>query len=427
MKLLHACSLAVLTGCGGATSALQDTRTDSEAAIVPANFDLRTRPLTAANEKHWADVLWRAAIVHPDRPYVAETVSAILRKALVPRLAPHEENLVSAALRLENQLFTQGAVAFRGHESLLRDLALTAPRPLHALQALTALVDGRFDSGLRSLVRTVGQRFSADEPLVAATLQDLETLLAPTPSPPLSDLLAVRIAQGYAHLFVLCRADRGVACRAVLRDASGSFVRTGNGRLWSVELLADSIHQLRPHFSYGFTPQGIYRMFGTRAPSVYTAYGRYPRVVLGLPFEDIGTPFLPGGSAVYAPARHEYGRLLPHSWRASSLLYQAYWAGRLGRGAIRIHGTGEPVETFGVKLFSQPPASRHLNPALGCISAYERAGSPEGEMPDILARLEEASQRGSIDGYVVVAEVERLRQGPVSVEEVEEALRTSGG
>ncbi|MGB0561967.1 MAG: hypothetical protein ACPGVO_09205, partial [Spirulinaceae cyanobacterium] len=116
--------------------------------------------------------------------------------------------------------------------------------------------------------------------------------------------------------------------------------------------------------------------------------------------------FVPPRRGNLSEAVQVYQELWPASWRGYFPSEQAYWAGRRGRGLIRIHGSGEPPAFFSNN--ERAPESYAWNPAIGCISAielYDDAGRLQrADMPKIL-RAFNAAAGGKVEGYVVLVDV----------------------
>jgi hypothetical protein len=84
-----------------------------------------------------------------------------------------------------------------------------------------------------------------------------------------------------------------------------------------------------------------------------------------LPFESGVKSFVPTQSTNFIQNIQNYQTLLPASWRGYTPIEQAYWAGKLGRSRIRVHGSGEFPSFFANN--SRFPQSAGWNPAIGCL------------------------------------------------------------
>jgi hypothetical protein len=136
----------------------------------------------------------------------------------------------------------------------------------------------------------------------------------------------------------------------VMRDAKGEIWHDGKGGIWSQPALAYSRHLKPSNKPNGDTPAGVQRIDGVM-PSANSqlVYGKFRRLILNF---------------VGAGQDESYTKLLlpPSSlgadwWQAASV------ARDIGRGSLRIHGTGLSSSS------SQPYYP--LVPTSGCIAKRE--------------------------------------------------------
>ncbi|WP_353673448.1 hypothetical protein [Synechocystis sp. LKSZ1] len=399
--------------------------------IYPQAFDLTRHPVTEAEEGHWRKTLWATALLEPQDTYVVTALDQILALTERSDLSPSQARTVQTALQVATQLFLANPSPNTPLGQRFLRVVDTSPTAEWSVMALSALVQGGLDPDLAQAKQQALQaRFQGQENVaLAVALQDITAQLQPPAEPPLADLLNWQIAPGQTHLYLFCRRDRSVLCRAILKDAQGQWVRDNSqpGRpLWSVPLLTRSLHGLRWNFIRGATPQGIYRMEGLMPrsePAYFGAYGQFPLVKVFLPLESGVQAFRPGQGGTFPKTLTEYQTLLPSSWRDYFPIQQSYWAGRLGRSLIRIHGSGELPDFFANNR--RFPDSYGWNPAIGCVSALELY-NPDGtlqraDMPQILQALAQSNQ-GRIEGYLIVSEIGGNQQKPVSLAELEAAL-----
>ena len=398
-------------------TARQAFRQEQQSKIRPDHYDLAQYPLTEENVGHWRGLLWATAIVEPADPAIDASIARLLEFAYLPdgqTFSVAQRSVVEMALQVGTQLLLSETpspqVAAQFQQILER-----SETPRWVAIALSALAHSPSTPADRQQWGDrVRQRFPAwrQEPILETTLRDVAALDAPPALPPLQELLNWQIAPDQMHAYVLCPGDRTALCRLMVKDRSGQFVQQADGSLWSVPLLRRSLHGLRWNLTRGDTPQGIYRIEGVRSPSADTfrAYGQFPRVNLYVPYEAGAREFLPGQPGTIGAIAH-YRALLPPSWRNYSPIYQSYWAGRIGRGLFRIHGSGEDPAFFANS--ARFPHSYGWSPAIGCLSAleqYDESGNlQQADMPAILQTLTQASGAASaaeISGYLVVVEGE---------------------
>lgn len=400
--------------------------------IRPENFDLARFPLEKTNESHWRHLLWTTAVVEPQEPFVAEALNKILAQTVRPDLSDTEKEIVDMAMKVGTQLYLSdpnfyGAIGQRFLETIDQ-----SADPEWVAVSLSGLAKGGMvATELQRMGNQVKSRFPAwtTNIFLQTTLQEIDDATSLQPFPPLKDLLTWAIAPQQLHLYVLCRPNRRILCRAVLKDRSGEFVQQGS-KLWSVPLLLESIHSLGWNFTRGQTPQGIYRIEGTVSQDndeFFRAYGQFPLVNLFVPFEEGAKQFIPGRPGRFAGSLEDYQALLPPSWRSYRPIQQTYWAGRSGRGLFRIHGSGESPDFFSGKDKNYPN-SYEWNPTIGCLSARELYSDKgqllQSDMPKILRALQTAGGK-NFTGYLMVVDVPADGKEPVSLEMVKDAIASS--
>ncbi len=399
--------------------------------IQPERYDLRRYPLVESQETHWRQTLWATAVLEPQEPHVAAALATLVGYAVDPGLEASQQRSVQMALQVGTQLYVSNPAFFAELGDRFRQVAAASPQPDWAAMALAALTrGGEAPAALQAQMAAVRSRFGRlSSPRLDITLYDLETRLQEPPLPPLGELLTWQVAPDQAHLYILCRPDRSILCRAVLKDRQGRFLRQSSAPgapLWSVPLLSRTLHHgLGWNFIRGESPQGIYRIEGTMPrsePTYFRAYGQFPLVKVFMPYEAGTAEFIPGQRGRFTPTPEGYRALLPPRWRDYFPMQQTYWAGRLGRSLIRIHGSGEPPTFFANN--ARFPESYGWNPTIGCFSAvelYDDAGRlQQADMPQILTALHGAGGN-SIEGYLVVVEVPGSEQ-PLTVSEIEALL-----
>lgn len=402
------------------------------------NYDLQLHPVSDAQEKHWKNILWTTAIVEPQDDFVVSALSNILSLSRQRGLSAAQSRTVEMAFQIGNQLYISNPTVFAGVGQQFLQTIEGSSNSRFVAMALAGLAKSQLSPAqVQQLSERVRQRFPqwSQNPVLLTTLQDVRERIAPTPTPPLKDLLSWTIAPGQMQLYVICSRDRNALCRTVLKNGQGNFVRAASavssngsrlqqGQLWSVPLLLRSIHGLGWNFTRGQTPQGIYRIEGfTPQPDdeFFRAYGRFSLINLFVPFESGARSFLPGRSGRFTGDLNSYRTLLPLSWRSYAPMEQSYWAGQLGRGLFRIHGSGEDVNFF---RKSPSDLAAAWNPTLGCLSAlelYDQSGKmQQADMPKIVSALSLAGAR-NLSGYLIVVDVDTPSQRPVSVEDIEAA------
>ncbi|MCS6812068.1 MAG: hypothetical protein NZ772_00605 [Cyanobacteria bacterium] len=409
-----------------ATAEARDRQYQQQARqIYPGNYDLRLNPLVDAKESHWRNILWTTALLEPQEPYVIQAIEQILELSTRRGLSSAQKRILKTGMQVGTQLYTGNPVAYNTIGQWMLRAAQSSPDPQFAAMGLSALAQAGVDpQQLLSISRQLQQRFPnwQNNVFLYTTIQDIALRQAPTPMPPLQDLLSWQVAPNQLHLYVLCRPNRWVLCQAILKDKQGKLVQQSDGQVWSVPLLLRSLHGLSWNFERGQTPQGIYRMEGVvPQPDLeyFRAYGQFDLVKLFVPYEPGVKSFLPGRRGGFTGGLSTYRSLLPPSWRNYYPIQQSYWAGKAGRGLFRIHGTGDAPTLFANN--QRYPQTAAWNPTIGCLSAlelYDESGRLQrADMPKILAELRQLGGP-NFTGYVIVVDVPGDDSQPISLENI---------
>ncbi|KAM3097758.1 hypothetical protein ACKFKG_07655 [Phormidesmis sp. 146-35] len=392
--------------------------------IRPDRYDLTRYPVTDANERYWRNLLWSTAITEPQSAVVDKTIAQILSLTTRRGLSSAQTRTVEMAMQVGTQLYLSNPTQYESIQQQFQQTIERSSNAEWAAMSLSALAQsGAEREPRKQWSDRLQQRFPQwrNNPHLFTTLQAASSLDRPRTTPPLKDLLNWTIAPGQLQMYVICRPDRGTLCQTVLKDRRGQFVRE-KGELWSAPLLTRSLHGLASIFTRGQTPQGIYRIEGSIPQpdtEFFRAYGTFPLVNLFVPSEPGVKAFLPDRPGQIR-GLSAYRSLLPPSWRNDLAMQQSYWAGRVGRGLFRIHGSGEAPTFFTNN--SRYPASAGWNPTIGCLSAlelYDQTGQlQQADMPKILNVLTATGGR-NFTGYLIVVEVPDLANKPIAIEEIE--------
>jgi len=390
--------------------------------LSPDHYDLHINPINDSSEPIWREILWAIALDEPKEPRIEETLNQILTLTE----ANSQKRILKRAFQTATEIYLadEDAASSLILKNRFLQIIQNSNEPSWVAMSLSALVSKEPQSpDVVNWLNLVRWRFlNTEDTLLETTLKDVQTQIQPIPLPPLTDLLNWQIAPKAAQLYVFCRPDRRYLCLAVLKDRDGRFVYQRR-TLWSLPLLARSINGLRSQFQFGQSPAGIYRIEGVspRSESRYfRAYGQFPLVKLFLPGEEGVSP-----TGSLPTQLNAYQALLPPSWRGYFPMEQTFWAGQLGRGLIRIHGTGEGLDFFGDRF----PDSYGWNPTTGCISAlevYDSTGRLEkADMPKILRAISQ-NAGDSIEGYLILVEIPQVdSQKAVTVEDIQSLVQSA--
>ena len=395
--------------------------------VRPENYDLNRYPITDAHKEHWRNILWTTAVVEPQEPFVAAAISGILALTPQPNLSDSQREIVQMALQVGTQLYLSSPTVYAPIGERFSQTIERSANPEWVAMAFSGLLKAGANVQQRQqLSNRIRQRFPhwTENVHLYTTLREMRDLNHPPAVPPLPDLLNWTIAPSQLHLYVICQPDRGVVCQMVLKDRRGEFVRQGE-QLWSMPLSLRSLHSLSWNFTRGQTPQGIYRIEGTRPPDpeTFRAYGQFPLVKLFVPYEAGIQEFIPGRPGTLSGGLAAYHTLLPPSWRNYFPIQQSYWAGRAGRSLFRIHGSGEDPAFF--TNTNRYPNSNEWHPTIGCLAAlelYDEMGRlQQADMPEILSALTRVGGQ-NFTGYLIVVEVPGAANQPISLHDIERAI-----
>jgi hypothetical protein len=407
-------------------------RQKQERQVRAENYNFEQFPIGKAHEQHWKHLLWTTAIVEPKQPFVVEALNQILAMTVRSGLTDVETRTVDMAMKVANQLYLGDPSFYSALGQRFLDTIEQSQDPEWVAKSLSSLAKGGMQAGeLHRLAERAKIRFPQweDNVFLQTTLMDITSSVDRTALPPLKDLLTWEVADQQLHLYVLCRPDRRILCRAILKDREGQWVRQP-GKLWSVPLLLESIHGLSWNFIRGQTPQGIFRIESVvpaAEDEFFRAYGQFPLVNLFVPFEPGAKRFLADAPGTFSGSLKQYQALLPPSWRAYRPLQQSYWAGKAGRSLFRIHGSGESPDFFRGKDKNYPD-SYNWNPTLGCLSAqelYDEKGKLlYADMPKVLETLQMVGGK-NFAGYLIVVDVPGSEKTPIALDKVEAAILQS--
>jgi len=246
------------------------------------------------------------------------------------------------------------------------------------LFAIAALYDYRADSSLSNrnrLLRQMDKQFAASNQnplfiqLRSYLLRHISDRQTPTPS--VLELFRYQQLWKQKTVYSFQRWDRNYSGLCIVQYEDGHFARDKNGQLKIFRQLARSGSGLPSFITNGNTPQGIYRIAGSRV-SIDKLIGPTPTLQSILPFQSDSVFFrnLPYDST--GTKLDNYKLLLPPSWQSYTPMQESFWAGAIGRRYIVIHGSTLDGSFF--KDWSFYPNS----PTDGCLSTLESWDSITG-------------------------------------------------
>lgn len=167
------------------------------------------------------------------------------------------------------------------------------------------------------------------------------------------------------------------------------------------------------YISNGNTPEGIFRMDGFEV-SNNAFIGPSVNVQMKMPFEDKASHFF---MDVNMPDsiwnKSDYAKLLPKDFKNYYPIYQAFYAGMLGRTEIIAHGsTVNPGYYTGQTYYP-------FTPTAGCLVTKENWSEETGKLKssDQYELIESMRKNGGAKGYAIVVNIND-EQRPVELTDV---------
>lgn len=210
------------------------------------------------------------------------------------------------------------------------------------------------------------------------------------PDPPLKDLFAWKLKNQWV-LYSIHPRNREHAGILLIKTPSGKFLRNSNGNIFHIPQLAKAITNLPYFFFNGNTPSGIYKL-GIRKVTKHPAIGSTPILPILLPFEISKQTFL-GEKEEWK--KEDIKNLFPDSWRDSEEIYESFYAGKLGRNMIAMHGSRLSSKNF-LNLSFFP-----FQPAFGCVTTLEIWNEKDQLQHSFQVELLQTLPK-SINGFVYV-------------------------
>lgn len=202
---------------------------------------------------------------------------------------------------------------------------------------------------------------------------------------------------GNKTLYSFQHNDRNKVGKVIIQYENNTFAKDGK-RLWMADQLARSITNMPMYISNGNTPTGLYKI-DTLQSSANKFIGPTPAFVSYLPFEADASMFFKDKKQTYS--LENYLSFFPKEWHSNTLLQQAYWAGKAGRGEIHFHGT-----TIDPDLYKGSPYYPQT-PSMGCLSTkeiWDQAGNLT--LSDQQVLVDKWLATPSQSGYAYVLEID---------------------
>lgn len=234
--------------------------------------------------------------------------------------------------------------------------------------------------------------------------------------PNLSELFKHIFHPGKTIIYTFFRRDRNFRGLTIVRKPDGSFVKNADESIFSVPQLGLSVSNLPGFLRNGNTPVGIYSIVGwyiTPTKSI----GPTPIVLTRLPFEVSPEVYYHNNNKYGKYNLDEYLNLLPESWQTYDRMAEAYYAGKLGRKLIIMHGSADDLEYFDQEIYYP------LTPSKGCLTTQEIWNNQDGTLieSDQVKLMKAFFSTGKLDGFLFVIELDDKKKD-ISIEEIETFL-----
>lgn len=232
----------------------------------------------------------------------------------------------------------------------------------------------------------------------------------------LRDLMIHPFIKGMPVIYSLQRRNRNYPGAVIVRADSGEFL-TENKSYFFVPQLARSVFNFPFYLTNGNTPQGIFKIDGFGV-SKSNFIGPTTNIQLKLPFECSPKLFFCDSAIAENSWSIElYKKLLPLSCRENKALFEAFYAGQIGRREIIAHGTTINPEYYKQEKFYP------ITPSLGCLSTKEIWNEQTGRLQesDQQKLIEALNKAGIKKGFLVVIEIDD-QQKAIDKEEIEKLM-----
>ena len=217
-------------------------------------------------------------------------------------------------------------------------------------------------------------------------------------------------------IFTFLRHNREVPGLTVIRKPNGEFVTDIDSSLFSIPQLGYSVTNFPYFLLDGNTPQGLFSFQGFYKSKKKTI-GPTPALILRLPFETTPAIFSHGKLKSEKWNLKDYYSLLPETLRKKNPFAQTYFAGKLGRNKLVLHGSTDNPKYYSSESYYP------LTPTTGCLSSIELWNSKTGEIErsDQLKLVNAILRTGKRKGYLFLVELNDSKT-PVSKDEIEKLI-----
>jgi hypothetical protein len=362
-------------------------------------------PLNDDNEGEWNEAFWGMELLQHKDDFTKQKLAVAWSKA-VQLSDEFQKNLLEATFSLYTKEFKPQVLQLMHQTKSLGIFIRCAEYVLRADPI----------NSKATIATLIQQKFPADTSTGMQILKSRITTKKPQSLPPLKDIFGKDFLSGQTVIYSLQRSSRAYAGLVIIRQPDGSFLKDSSGNYFHTSQLAKAITAYPFYITNGNTPQGILRFSGFDV-SRLLFIGPTPNLQLQLPFETTTAAFFNDSTFMYTSwSRDLYASLLPASWKNYDGIYQSFYAGKMGRSAVIMHGTTIDPEFYKAETYYPQ------TPSFGCLCSYEqwndsgyRVSSNQQKIVDALNSI------GSSSGYVVVIDLNDKKSN-VDIDEIKDLL-----
>ncbi len=361
-------------------------------------------PLNDDNEGEWNEAFWGMELMQYKDDFTKQKLAVAWSKA-VQRSDEFQMNLLETTFSLYTKEFKPQVLQLMHQTKSLGIFIRCAEYVLRADPV----------NGKATIATLIQKKFPADTSTGMELLKSRIAIKKLQPLPPLKDIFSKDFLSGQTVIYSLQRSNREYAGLVIIRQPDGSFLKDSSGNYFHTSQLAKAITAYPFYITNGNTPQGILRFSGFDV-SRLLFIGPTPNLQLQLPFEASTSAFFADSTLNVPWTVALYASLLPASWKNYDGIYQSFYAGKMGRSAVIMHGTTIDPEFYKAETYYPQ------TPSFGCLCSYEqwndsgyRVNSNQQKIVDALNNI------GSSSGYVVVIDLNDKKNN-VDINEIEDLL-----
>ncbi len=358
----------------------------------------------ALHEKQIDKALYQAALYYVRTPQLEKTIG----------------NVLSNNFRAPNHLLIRTIITAKTlypnkFRSQINSIFTQTKNPKIAVYALYYLKDKNFSDS--TLARKLSSKFSGNHNLILKLAQkDLLSNYNPLNKGLLTDILKKSFLKNHLVIFTFLRHNRKMPGLTFIRKPDGAFLMLNDSTLFTIPQLGYSVADLPYFLEDGNTPQGLFSFQGFYQ-SKKKSIGPTPALITRLPFEVSPVKFSFGKLSNDKWSLTSYLKLLPEDLRDDNRFTETFFAGKLGRNKLVVHGSTDNPQYYNKESYYP------LTPTTGCLSSVELWDAESGRVvrSDQLKLVNAILQTGRRSGYLLVVEIDN-KQTPVTEKEIEKLI-----